>query len=75
MKAHGRVFMILGIMQRFWYASDKRRERFVSICRDPDVQHLTWQAYMHKKLVKAKPMAHARIFFKDLAHLCGIVSP
>jgi geranylgeranyl reductase len=75
MKAHGRVFMILGIMQRFWYASDKRRERFVSICRDPDVQHLTWQAYMHKRLVKAKPMAHARIFFKDLAHLCGIVSP
>jgi geranylgeranyl reductase len=75
MSAHGRVFMILGIMQRFWYASDKRRERFVSICRDPDVQHLTWQAYMHKRLVKAKPMAHARIFFKDLAHLCGIVSP
>ena len=75
MKAHGRVFWILGMMQRFWYSSDKRRERFVSICRDPDVQRLTWQAYMHKKLVRAKPMAHARIFFKDLAHLLGVVSP
>jgi len=75
MKAHGRVFWILGIMQRFWYANDKRRERFVSICRDPDVQELTWQAYMHKKLVRAKPMAHARIFFKDLAHLTGLVRP
>lgn len=75
MKAHGRVFWILGIMQRFWYANDRRRERFVSICRDADVQHLTWQAYMHKKLVKARPMAHVRIFFKDLAHLMGIVSP
>lgn len=75
MKAHGRVFMVLGILQWFWYSSDKRRERFVSICRDPDVQHLTWQAYMHKKLVRAKPLAHARIFFKDLAHLFGIVSP
>lgn len=72
MKAHGRVFWILGIMQRFWYSSDKRRERFVSICRDKDVQELTWQAYMHKKLVRAKPMAHIRIFFKDLAHLAGI---
>ncbi len=72
MKAHGQVFWILGIMQRFWYSSDKRRERFVSICRDKDVQELTWQAYMHKKLVRAKPMAHIRIFFKDLAHLAGI---
>jgi geranylgeranyl diphosphate/geranylgeranyl-bacteriochlorophyllide a reductase len=72
MKAHGRVFWILGMMQRFWYSSDKRRERFVSICRDKDVQDLTWQAYMHKKLVRAKPMAHIRIFFKDLAHLTGL---
>jgi geranylgeranyl reductase len=74
MKAHGRVFWILGIMQRFWYSSDKRRERFVHICEDPDVQHLTWEAYMHKRLVKAKPMAHLRIFFKDMAHLLGIAS-
>ncbi|WP_018411927.1 geranylgeranyl diphosphate reductase [Methyloversatilis thermotolerans] len=75
MKAHGRVFMVLGMMQRFWYRSDARRERFVGICRDPDVQHLTWQAYMHKRLVRARPLAHVRIFFKDLAHLFGIVSP
>ena len=75
MQAHGRVFWILGVMQRFWYANDARRERFVSICRDKDVQELTWQAYMHKKLVRAKPLAHVRIFFKDLAHLCGLVSP
>lgn len=73
MRAHGRVFWVLSIMQRFWYSSDARRERFVSICRDPDVQHLTWQAYMYKKLVRAKPLAHARIFFKDLAHLLGLV--
>ncbi len=75
MRAHGRVFWILGIMQRFWYSSDKRRERFVSICEDKDVQMLTWQAYMHKKLVRAKPLAHVRIFFKDLAHLFGLVTP
>ncbi len=73
MKAHGRVFLVLGIMQKFWYSSDKRRERFVRICEDPDVQQLTWQAYMHKKLVRKKPMAHVRIFFKDLAHLLGLV--
>jgi len=73
MRAHGRVFWVLGMMQWFWYRSDARRERFVSICRDPDVQQLTWQAYLHKKLVRARPAAHARIFFKDLAHLLGLV--
>ncbi|MCG5515995.1 MULTISPECIES: geranylgeranyl diphosphate reductase [Ectothiorhodospira] len=72
MKAHGQIFWILGIMQRFWYSSDKRRERFVAICRDKDVQELTWQAYMYKKLVKAKPLAHMRIFFKDMGHLLGL---
>jgi geranylgeranyl reductase len=75
MKAHGRVFWILGIMQYFWYGSDKRRERFVSICRDPDVQRLTWEAYMNKELVRADPMAHVRIFFKDLGHLFHLVAP
>jgi len=71
MKLHGRVFWILGVMQYFWYSSDKRRERFVSICKDPDVQSLTWEAYMNKQLVKAKPAAHVRIFFKDVGHLFG----
>jgi geranylgeranyl reductase len=28
---------------------------------------------MHKKLVRARPMAHVRIFVKDVAHLLGLV--
>jgi len=72
LREHGRVFWVLGIMQRFWYCSDKRRERFVSICRDRDVQQLTFDAYMHKRLVRARPMAHVRIFLKDMAHLLGL---
>jgi geranylgeranyl diphosphate/geranylgeranyl-bacteriochlorophyllide a reductase len=72
MKAHGRVFWVLRIMQNFWYSSDKRRERFVSICRDKDVQQLTFDAYMNKRLVAARPMAHIRIFLKDTAHLLGL---
>jgi geranylgeranyl reductase len=72
MREHGRVFWVLGMMQHFWYGSDKRRERFVSICRDKDVQQLTFDAYMNKRLVRAKPMAHVRIFFKDMAHLLGL---
>jgi geranylgeranyl reductase len=72
MRLHGRVFWVLGIMQHFWYRSDKRRERFVSMCADRDVQRLTWQAYMNKELVRADPGAHARIFLKDMGHLLGL---
>jgi len=70
---HGQVFWILGVMQRYWYSNDRRRERFVTICKDRDVQDLTFDAYMNKELVKAKPLAHVRIFFKNLAHLTGLV--
>ena len=72
MKAHGTVFWVLGIMQWFWYSNDRRRERFVKICEDRDVQQLTFESYMNKELVRKKPMAHVRIFFKDMAHLLGL---
>ena len=72
MKAHGTVFRVLGIMQWFWYSSDRLRERFVAICQDRDVQQLTFESYMNKELVRRRKMAHVRIFFKDLAHLFGV---
>ncbi|MEM1142568.1 MAG: geranylgeranyl diphosphate reductase [Pseudomonadota bacterium] len=72
MKLHGRVFFVLGLLQRFWYTSDARREKFVSMCRDPDVQYLTWQSYTKKELVKERPKAHVRIFLKDMAQLLGL---
>ncbi len=71
---HGQVFRVLGIMQRFWYSNDNRRERFVAICNDRDVQELTFDGYMNKRLVKAKPLSHVRIFFKNLAHLTGLAT-
>jgi geranylgeranyl diphosphate/geranylgeranyl-bacteriochlorophyllide a reductase len=72
MRLHGGVFWILGLMQRYWYTNDNRRERFVAICRDRDVQQLTWDAYMNKALVRARPLSHFRIFFKNIVHLTGL---
>jgi len=72
MKEHGTVFLVLGIMQRFWYINDKRRERFVHICKDKDVQQMTFESYMNKKLTRKKPLDQIRIFFKDMAHLLGL---
>lgn len=73
LKEHGQVFKVLGMMQKTWYRDDDRRERFVSICHDIDVQRLTFEAYMNKKLVHARPLAHARIFAKNIAHLLKLV--
>ena len=73
LRQHGRVFWVLGVMQYFWYQNDKRRERFVTMCEDKDVQRLTFESYMNKQLVRQDPLAHVRIFFKDMAHLFGLV--
>jgi geranylgeranyl reductase len=73
MKEHKTVFRVLRSMQDAYYKSDVRRERFVSLCHDRDVQRLTFEAYMNKRLVKARPMAHIRIGFKNLAHLLRLI--
>jgi len=75
MKEHKQVFRVLRAMQDAYYKSDDRRERFVSLCHDLDVQKLTFEAYMNKKLVAARPLAHIKIGFKNIAHLWGLVSP
>jgi len=75
MREHKTVFRVLASMQKAYYRSDERRERFVSLCHDVDVQRLTFEAYMNKALVRARPMAHLRIGLKNLAHLTRLVRP
>ena len=72
MREHGRTFLVLGILQAVWYRSDKRREQFVKMCRDRDVQRLTWEGYLDKKLVRRDPLGHVRVFFKDMGELLGL---
>ena len=74
MSEHKTVFRVLGSMQNAYYRSDERRERFVSLCHDVDVQRLTFEAYMNKRLVRARPMAHLKIGLKNIAHLTGLIS-
>lgn len=74
MSDHKTVFRVLGSMQNAYYRSDERRERFVSLCHDVDVQRLTFEAYMNKRLVRARPMAHLKIGLKNIAHLTGLIS-
>lgn len=61
LKEHGRVFRVLGLLQAIWYRNDWLRERFVGMCRDPDVQRLTWDAYTNKAMVRAQHGVHMRL--------------
>ncbi len=75
LRSHGSIFWWLGVMQRFWYSSDRRRERFVAICEDKDVQELTFESYKQKKMVRpANPLTHTRIFLKNVRHLTGMAA-
>ena len=73
MKKHKTVFKVLGAMQNAYYRSDERRERFVSLCNDIDVQKITFESYMHKKLTRKRPLAHIKIMIKNVLHLTGLV--
>jgi geranylgeranyl reductase len=69
MAEHGKVFRALGLLQGIWYRNDWLRERFVALCRDPDIQRLTWQAYMEKRMVRAERRAHWRIAMVNVTTL------
>lgn len=73
MRDNRMVFRMLGAMQDAYYRSDDRRERFVSLCADVDVQRLTFESYMNKRLARKRPLAHLKIMVKNLAHLTGLV--
>ncbi len=75
MKSHGKVFFALGMLQWIWYRNDKLRENFVSLCKDKDVQRLTWESYMNKELVRRDPLGHLRVMLKDIASLIGLARP
>ena len=74
MKAHGSVFRALGMMQRFWYANDWLRERFVALCGDRDIQRLVWNAYLNKAMTREPPATYMRIAYKNVAQLMGFQS-
>ena len=71
MREHGRIFLALGWMQRFWYRNDRRRERFVALCGDADIQRLVWTSYLDKRLVRAAPQrSEERRVGKECDRVC-----
>ena len=75
MKDHSSVFRLLRDLQGTYYRSDERRERFVSLCHDAELQRVSWQSYMNKTRVRAGSLTRLRMGWKSFAHLARLVPP
>ena len=60
-KKYGTTYTVLDILQRIFYTSDGAREAFVEMCDDMDVQRLTFDSYLYKRVVAMKPWQQLKL--------------
>lgn len=63
------IFFGLQVLQSVYYRTDRLRESFVAICEDRDVQEITFDSYLYKKMVPAPWSVQMKIMAKNLYHL------
>lgn len=63
------IFFGLEVLQAVYYRNDRLRESFVAICADDDVQQITFDSYLYKKMVPAPWSTQMKIFSKNVYHL------
>jgi geranylgeranyl reductase len=63
------IFFGLQALQSVYYRSDRLRESFVAICADRDVQEITFDSYLYKKMVPAPWSVQMKIMAKNIYHL------
>lgn len=49
-KQYGTMYSFLTQLQKLYFGSDKKFEVFTEMCRDVDVQRLTFDSYLHKEM-------------------------
>ena len=68
-KKYGTTYKVLEILQNIFYRNDSAREAFVEMCDDMDVQRLTFDSYLYKKVVAMKPLQQLRITLLTLGSI------
>ncbi|NTW68404.1 MAG: geranylgeranyl diphosphate reductase [Chlorobiaceae bacterium] len=68
-KLYAPIFFGLEVLQSVYYKTDRLRESFVAICADNDVQQITFDSYLYKKMVPAPWSTQIKIFSKNIYHL------
>jgi geranylgeranyl reductase len=66
-KAYGPTYKVLEILQNIFYSNDPAREAFVEMCSDKDVQRLTFDSYLYKRVVAMNPWQQIKLTLRTLA--------
>ena len=74
-RKYGATYIVLDILQRIFYRTDAAREAFVEMCDDQDVQKLTFDSYLYKKVVMMNPWQQVKLTARTLGQSFARSSP
>jgi geranylgeranyl reductase len=60
-KKYGATYKVLELLQNIFYRNDAAREAFVEMCDDKDVQKLTFDSYLYKRVVAMNPWQQLKL--------------
>jgi geranylgeranyl reductase len=60
-RKYGPTYKVLEILQNIFYSNDPAREAFVEMCDDKDVQRLTFDSYLYKRVVAMNPWQQIKL--------------
>jgi geranylgeranyl diphosphate/geranylgeranyl-bacteriochlorophyllide a reductase len=60
-RQYGTMYRFLRWLQQWGYGNEKQMEVFTEMCRNPDVQRLTFDSYIHKSMAPAPWPAQLRM--------------
>ncbi|MCT0226289.1 geranylgeranyl reductase [Synechococcus sp. CS-1328] len=60
-RKYGTTYKVLEILQNIFYRNDAAREAFVEMCDDKDVQRLTFDSYLYKRVVAMNPWQQLKL--------------
>jgi geranylgeranyl reductase len=65
-RKYGPTYRVLELLQNIFYSNDPAREAFVEMCDDKDVQRLTFDSYLYKRVVAMNPWQQLKLTFRTL---------
>ncbi|MDM7952106.1 MAG: geranylgeranyl reductase [Cyanobium sp. CZS 25K] len=60
-RKYGATYKVLELLQNIFYSNDAAREAFVEMCDDKDVQRLTFDSYLYKRVVAMNPWQQLKL--------------
>ncbi len=60
-RQYGATYKVLELLQNIFYRNDAAREAFVEMCDDKDVQRLTFDSYLYKRVVMMNPWQQIKL--------------